>query len=201
MNLEVAIQGFIEQYGVLSIFIIVLLEYSNMPIPSEVVLPVVGVFVSTGTIDMVEATTVSLVAGVLGSLLNYYLGYYLGNPLIKKIVSVAPKLQKSVDASMWWIDKYGTLSVMISRVIPLVRTFISIPAGVVKMNLVKFMGYSSLGILIWNTSLIYLGYMCSSNMELIASVLMKYSVGIVLTTIIMVSIYCLLLKVCKIKKK
>ena len=172
-----------------------------MPIPSEVVLPVVGVFVSTGTIDMVEATTVSLVAGVLGSLLNYYLGYYLGNPLIKKIVSVAPKLQKSVDASMWWIDKYGTLSVMISRVIPLVRTFISIPAGVVKMNLVKFMGYSSLGILIWNTSLIYLGYMCSSNMELIASVLMKYSVGIVLTTIVMVSIYCLLLKARKIKKK
>lgn len=184
MNLGIIIQNFIEQYGIISIFVIILLEYSNMPIPSEVVLPVVGIIASGGSISMSEAIFISLVAGLVGSLLNYYLGYYLGNPLLKKIVKINPKLQRSVNSSMWWINKYGELSVMISRVIPLARTFISIPAGVLKMKLSKFLIYSSLGIVLWNTSLIYLGYVCGNNIELIANILNKYSIVTIFILII-----------------
>lgn len=195
MDIGVLIQNFVEQYGLLSVFMIVFLEYCNMPIPSEVVLPMVGIMVSQGSIGVGESIVVSLIAGIIGSLLNYCLGYYLGSPLIKKIVSVSPKLQKSVDSSMWWISRYGEVSVMISRVIPLVRTFISIPAGVIKMRLSKFMIYSSIGIAIWNTGLIYMGYVCGNNIVLIAELLRRYSIGMIgILGLIMVILYALVKK-------
>lgn len=189
MDLNTWIQNFIEQYGLISIFIIVMLEYANLPLPSEIVLPFVGFVVLKGNIGFLSAIMVSIVGGILGSITNYYIGYYFGTPLIKLIVKKYPKTEKSAKKSSEWLREYGKISVMITRVVPLARTFISIPAGISKMNLCIFIMYSAIGIGIWNFILISLGYFVGDNLSLIAKILKQYSVFVAITGIILVGFY------------
>ncbi|MGL4911241.1 MAG: DedA family protein [Romboutsia sp.] len=118
--------------------------------------------------------------GVIGSIINYYLGYKLGDPLLSFIKSKFPKAKKSIKSSYKWLIRYDKMSVMLSRLVPLARTFISIVAGVTRMNIVVFTLYSTIGISIWNTILIGMGYVVGNNMELITKALKNYSFILVL---------------------
>lgn len=193
------IQTYMQEYSYIGIFLIIFLEYSNFPIPSEIVLPMVGVLVISGYVGFFEALIVSVIAGLTGSLLNYFLGKYIGDPLIRKIIKNNAKLKKSLTESIKWIDKYGKISVLISRVIPLIRTMISIPAGVVKMPLLSFIIYSGVGILIWNTILISSGAFFAENIDKFIVLLERYSLaaGVVVGIGI---IYIIILKQIKSKK-
>lgn len=169
------IQTYMQEYSYIGVFLIIFLEYANFPLPSEVILPMVGVLVVNGYIGFFEALIVSVVAGVIGSLINYFLGKYLGDPLVRKLVGNNVKLKKSLNESVKWIDRYGKLSVMISRVIPLVRTIISVPAGIVKMPLLSFVTYSSIGIAAWNTLLIGVGVFFTENLDKVIILIERYS--------------------------
>lgn len=185
MDINNFIQNFIEHYGIISIFLIVMLEYANFPLPSEVVLPFVGIMVAKGNIDFTLSIVVSILAGVLGSITNYFIGFYFGKPIIKYLLDKYPRTKNSVKSSMWWLNKYGKLSVMFARIIPLARTFISIPAGITKMNMFIFILYSSIGIGIWNFVLIYLGYILGGNLQKISYIMKNYAIiiGLILLTI------------------
>lgn len=189
MDLNTCIQNFIEQYGLVSIFIIVMLEYANLPLPSEIVLPFVGYVVLKGNIGFFSAIMASIVGGLLGSITNYYIGYYFGTPLIKYIVKKYPKTEKSAIKSSEWLRKYGKISVMVTRVVPLARTFISIPAGISKMNLPIFILYSAIGIGIWNFFLISLGYLVGDNLSLIIKILNQYSISVAIIGTILIGFY------------
>lgn len=178
MELSTIIEHFIMEYGLISIFIIVTLEYANAPLPSEIVLPFAGVLSLKFGMNLPSVIFISILGGILGSVINYYLGYKLGNPLIDFLKRKYPKTKKSIKSSYKWITKYDKVSVMISRLVPLARTFISIVAGVTKMNIVAFMLYSTIGIGIWNTILISMGYIVGNNMVLIGDILSKYSIFI-----------------------
>lgn len=182
MELNIIIQNFIEQYGLISIFLIVMLEYANIPLPSEVVLPFVGIMVAKGNINFASAVIVSVIAGLVGSIINYYIGYYFGKPIINLLVSKYPKTEKSAKASYVWLQKYDKLSVMLTRVVPLARTFISIPAGITKMNIYIFTIYSGIGILLWNLLLISIGFFVGDNLKTILVILNNYtmSVGVII---------------------
>ena len=99
-----------------------------------------------------------------------------------------PKTRYSIKSSMWWMNKYGKISVMLARVIPVARTIISIPAGINKMNINIFVLYSTIGISLWNTILIFLGYILGDNLSNIAYLIKNYSliVGIVLVSVIVI---------------
>lgn len=178
MELSAIIEHFIMEYGLISIFIIVMLEYANAPLPSEIVLPFAGVLALKFSMNLASVIFVSILGGILGSVINYYLGYKLGNPLIDFLKRKYPKTKKSIKSSYKWITKYDKVSVMISRLVPLARTFISIVAGVTRMNIIAFMLYSTIGIGIWNTILISMGYIVGNNMVLIGDILSKYSIFI-----------------------
>lgn len=178
MELSTIIEHFIMEYGLISIFIIVMLEYANAPLPSEIVLPFAGVLSLKFGMNLASVIFISILGGILGSVINYYLGYKLGNPLIDFLKRKYPKTKKSIKSSYKWITKYDKVSVMISRLVPLARTFISIVAGVTKMNIGTFMLYSTIGIGIWNTILISMGYIVGNNMVLIGDILSKYSIFI-----------------------
>lgn len=178
MELSTIIEHFIMEYGLISIFIIVTLEYANAPLPSEIVLPFAGVLSLKFGMNLASVIFISILGGILGSVINYYLGYKFGNPLIDFLKRKYPKTKKSIKSSYKWITKYDKVSVMISRLVPLARTFISIVAGVTKMNIVAFMLYSTIGIGIWNTILISMGYIVGNNMVLIGDILSKYSIFI-----------------------
>lgn len=180
MNLNVIAANFIEQYGLISIFLIVMLEYANFPLPSEIVLPLVGVMIAKGNVSFIVALVVSIIGGLVGSIINYIIGLYFGKPVLKCIANKYPKMQKSVSSSMWWLDRYGKLSVMLARVVPVARTVISIPAGMGRMKLSVFTFYSCIGIAVWNTVLIYLGYILGDNLAHITYVMKNYSLIVVL---------------------
>lgn len=189
MDINNVLQNFIEQYGLISIFIIVMLEYANFPLPSEVVLTFVGIMVAKGNISFIGAIIVSVVAGVVGSITNYLIGLYFGKGIIKYLLKKYPKTKKTARASMSWLKKYGKLSVMFTRIVPLARTFISIPAGISKMNIYVFILYSSIGISLWNIVLISLGYMLGDNLGSIAYIMKNYSIIVISLTILGLGVY------------
>ena len=188
MDIQVLIKEFILNYGLISIFIIVALEYANFPLPSEIVLPFVGIISHQYDISLALAILVSITGGIFGSLINYFIGYKYGNPLVFKLKEKFPKSKKAIKESYRWMDKYENMSVMYSRLIPLARTVISLVAGVTKMDIRKFIIFSTVGITIWNTVLIMLGYIVGDNMHKIESILGSYSkliiVIILLTTVV-----------------
>lgn len=188
MEFEILAKSLIEQYGLISIFLIVMLEYANFPLPSEVVLPFIGIMVSKGNIDFGLALTISIIGDIVGSTINYLLGLYFGKPILKYMMKKYPKTRYSIKSSMWWMNKYGKISVMLARVIPVARTIISIPAGINKMNINIFVLYSTIGISLWNTILIFLGYILGDNLSNIAYLIKNYSliVGIVLVSVIVI---------------
>lgn len=185
MSMEEIIREFIFNYGLISIFVLVLLEYANFPMPSEVVLPLMGVIGVLNDISFIKILIVSVVAGVLGSTLNYILGLYFGPKAINYIISKFPKFKKSIDITYGWFDKYGTLSVLLSRVIPVARTLISLVAGVVRIKPTIFVIFSALGIAIWNSVLIALGFILGNNSALISLVLKRYSILVAIVIVIL----------------
>ena len=114
------------------------------------------------------------------------IGRYFREWTMKVIISKSEKLETSLRESMKWINKYGNLSVMLGRVIPLIRTIISIPAGLVKMPIGEYILFSSLGIGIWNGILISMGVIFAGNIEKIATLLKNYSVIMLVLIIVLI---------------
>ncbi len=191
MDLKLLIEKFIVNYGLISIFIIVALEYANLPLPSEVVLPLIGIFAFEYDMNFTQVLTVSVLGGLSGSIINYYLGLKLGKPLVDMLETRFPSTKKSIRASYSWIKKYDKSSIMISRLIPVARTFISIIAGVIKMNVIAFIIYSTIGISLWNLILISAGYILGDKLHIIITILKKYSLFVVILIIIILGFYIL----------
>lgn len=200
MNIEEIIREFVFNYGMISVFVLVLLEYANFPLPSELVLPLMGIVGALNNISFLEILIVSVVAGVFGSILNYIIGLYFGPKAIDYITSKFPKTKKSTDAAYDWLNKYNNTAVLLSRLVPIARTFISIVAGVVKMKPIAFIGYSTIGIAIWNAILIALGFIFGNNSELINLILKRYSL-LVGAIVIIITIILIIKNKEKIKEK
>ena len=192
MELGIIIEEFILNYGIISIFIIVALEYANLPLPSEIVLPLAGILASEYNMNIILVILASIIGGIVGSLTNYYLGYCFGNPLIYKLKRKYPKTKRAIKESYRWMEKYEKISVMLSRLVPIARTFISIVAGVTRMGVWEFILYSSVGISLWNTILILIGFVIGDNMNQISYILGTYSKAIAILLVISFIIYLVL---------
>ena len=154
-----SILNYLSQYGLIFIFIIVFLEYLNLPgLPAGVIMPLAGLCISRGEMNFIFALMLSVIAGVIGSWVLYFLGFYAGNFLLDKYIKRFPKQKKYIDEKLEYLRSKGHIGVFISRLIPVARTIIAIPAGVLKMNFLKYTVYSAMGIFIWNTTLISAGY-------------------------------------------
>ena len=161
--------------GYIGVIVIVGLEYSCFPMPSEIVLPFVGFLATTGKMSFIGVLIASTFAGILGSLVCYYIGYFGGKPVLDKIGQKIPSSRKSIFAAKETFERYDKLSVMIARVLPLARTYISIPAGIARMNIFRFILYSFIGIFAWNTVLISLGYYLGTNWTMVERMMEKYT--------------------------
>lgn len=151
---------FIQQYGVIAIFTIVLLEYLNLPgFPAGVILPLAGMWASQGGINFLFTLLVTVFAGLCGSWALYFLGRMGGHMFLEKFIRKFPKQEARINKTLAYIHEKGYWGVFIGKLIPVVRTFISIPAGVLKMNLVGYSLYSTLGITVWNLLFVGAGYM------------------------------------------
>lgn len=158
MSLE-AITSCFTQYGAVAIFVIVLLEYMNLPgFPAGVIMPLSGIWAAKGNINFFWVMVITLAAGVIGSWVLYFLGYTGGSLLLEKYLKKFPKQRPAIEKNFDLIRRKGCIGIFISKLIPMVRTIISIPAGVLKINFVKYSISSALGVFVWNLVFVGAGY-------------------------------------------
>lgn len=153
-----AISVLIHMYGYLAIFILMLLEGSSVPVPSEVVLPLAGLLSQNGTLNFYIAFIAAMAGSIGGLAIDYYIGYFLGKDVIYKHLEFFHIKKKDLDAFDKWFERNGIAAVFLSRLIPIVRTIMSFPAGIAKMNQRTFFGYSILGTFIWDLVLMLFGF-------------------------------------------
>ncbi|MDE5977562.1 MAG: DedA family protein [Turicibacter sp.] len=153
------ILNYMSEYGLFFLFIIVFLEYMNLPgLPAGIIMPAAGILISRNDIHFVTALIVSVIAGVLGSYVLYFIGYFLGKPVLDKFYQRYEKLRPAIDKAIRYTDRHGNKGVLIARLIPVARTLVSLTVGTIRMDFLVFTLYSALGILIWNFVYIYAGY-------------------------------------------
>ncbi|MBM4401735.1 MAG: DedA family protein [Candidatus Cloacimonetes bacterium] len=151
----------IETIGYPGITLVSLLENVFTPIPSEAVIPFAGVLVMQGKLNLVLVIVSATLGSILGAFFFYYLGFILGSEKIRAWILKWGKYffvtENDLDRAQTWFRKYDSWAVLICRIIPLVRSFISIPAGYVKMPLGQFIVLTAIGTSIWSTFLTSLG--------------------------------------------
>ncbi|MDD2907289.1 MAG: DedA family protein [Candidatus Gracilibacteria bacterium] len=180
--------------GYTGIFLMMVLESSFFPFPSEVAMIPAGYLASTGVMNFYIALLVGTIGALVGATINYILGYYLGDKVIKKLISkygkyLFIKLEHYEKSELFFL-KHGIITTFLARFITVVRQLISLPAGVFKINFLKFILFTGLGAGLWNLMLMIIGYIAGENSELIA----KYSrelllYGILFVIIVSVSYY------------
>ncbi|MCW3983026.1 MAG: DedA family protein [Candidatus Bathyarchaeota archaeon] len=159
----------ISSWGYGGLFGLMVLEASSLPIPSEIILPFAGYLVFRGDFVFWLALAVTTVAAVIGALIEYYIGLKGIQVLTKyRLLGKLMVSESQLRVAAAWFNKYGVAMVFFGRMIPVVRTLISFPAGAVRMPLVKFIVYTGVGSLIWNALLIYGGYYLGTRYSEIA---------------------------------
>ena len=161
----------VSHWGYSGIFGLMVLESSSLPVPSEIVLPFSGYLVSIGQLNFWVTVLVATVAAIVGSLIDYFVGLKGIEALTKH--RILGRVLFSVDQLSFagkWFNKYGSLTIFLSRLIPGIRTLISFPAGAAKMPLAKFLVFTTAGCILWNSILIYVGYYLGINWTEVAGI-------------------------------
>lgn len=167
------IVGAIEKGGSFGVFLLMLAENVFPPIPSELVMPLAGYVASRGDIGVVAV----VIAGTLGSLAGttawYVAGRVLGPVYLRRFAAKHGRwltmTPGDIDRAAAWFDRYGTWAVLVGRLVPGVRTLISLPAGVAGMPIGKFLAYSAAGTALWTAFLAVAGYVLGQNYTRIGS--------------------------------
>jgi len=160
----VAIIGYLGYAGV---FVLMLVESCGIPMPSEVIMPFSGFLVARGELNFWLVVILGAVGNLVGSWLAYFIGYKGGRPLIEKYGKYFLISHHDLDLADRWFAKFGDWMVFIGRLLPVVRTYISFPAGIAKMNFKKFSIYTFAGALPWSLLFAWLGVKMGDNWELI----------------------------------
>ncbi|MEM4051567.1 MAG: DedA family protein [Thermoplasmata archaeon] len=164
---------FLAKYGYTAIFFLMMLESMMLPIPSEVIIPFGGFLAYKGYLNIYGVITAATLGGVVGSYIAFLIGYYGGRPFILKYGKYMLIDKENLNRAEKWFNKYGRISVFTTRLVPVIRTFISLPAGIAKMKTSLFLFYTFLGSLIWSIFLGILGYLLKKRWIIIFSFFSK----------------------------
>lgn len=165
-----------EAIGSPGVGLAVFLENVFPPIPSEVILPLAGFTASQGSMNIFAAFIWATIGSLAGAYFLYYLGAAIGADRLRRIADKMWLVKvEDVNVALAWFDKYGKASILIGRLIPGIRSLISIPAGIDRMNPVTFGLYTLLGSAIWNALLIYCGWILGENWHVVEEFTDRYS--------------------------
>lgn len=196
--------SFIEQTGYWGIFLLMTAESALIPIPSEVTMTFAGYLGSLGKLNFIMISLTGAFANLVGSILAYALGYWGEDHVVRKLIkSYGKYILISVheyERSEKWFRKYGEKIVFFSRILPVIRTFISLPAGIAKMNFWRFCILTFVGSLIWSVFLTYIGFILGKNWQSLEVYYRKFEYVIV-GGLAILAVYYIFHKIKSVKKK
>ncbi len=178
-----------NQVGYLGVLIAMAIESACIPLPSEIVLPMAGYMVANENWDLWLATLAGTFGCTVGSAIAYGVGAWGGRPFLEKYGKYILISSHDLRTADRWFQKYGEAAIFFSRLLPVVRTFISFPAGVARMHFVKFLLYTTLGSFPWSLGLVYAGKVLGNNWARVREVLHNFDYPIIAIILILVGIY------------
>ena len=187
--LSETMEHIITVLGPWGVSLLMAIESCNIPLPSEAVLPFAGILVNKGVMNFHIAAIFGAIGCVLGSIPSYYLGYFGGRPFVEKYGKYFLVSQKDLEDADKWVDKYGDWAFFICRMLPVIRTFISFPAGILRARKRVFFTLTFLGSLLWCYVLVFVGVKMGENMEALKSIWHKFDAVIILACLILGGIY------------
>ena len=177
--------------GYMGIFLLMMIESSFIPFPSEIVLIPAGYLAQQGEMSITLIFSVALLGSMVGAFMNYFLAYFIGRKLLLQYGKYIFISNASMEKMEQFFQKHGPISTFSGRLVPGIRQLISIPAGLSKMSLLPFSLYTALGAGIWSMVLILLGYLLGENEALIHTYLRQITLGtfgLVLVSIVVYTI-------------
>ncbi|WP_088809040.1 MULTISPECIES: DedA family protein [Listeria] len=185
-SLQDFVMYLIDTFGHFGIFLAMLIESVCIPLPSEVVMLFGGFMAEAGKLNFWLVVFAGIAGNLVGSLIAYYIGKAGGRTLVLKYGKYIFLNVKHLDKAEIWFNRYGASAVFFGRILPVIRTFISLPAGIAKMNVSKFILYTILGCIPWNLFLTWLGYTLGANWSIVEKYTRPITYGILALCIIFV---------------
>ncbi len=185
--------SFISSYGYVAIFILMTAESALIPIPSEVTMTFAGFLSGLGLINIWVVVFIGAFGNLVGSLLAFWLGEKMGEEWIRVAIRKWGKWvlihEKDFDTALRWFAKYGQGITFTSRLLPIVRTFISLPAGIAKMDIKKFAVFTFIGSFVWSAILAFVGLKLGQNWTAVEPFFRKFQYVIIGLVIAAVFVY------------
>lgn len=187
------LRNLMETVGWAGVVFAMAVESANVPLPSEVTMPLAGWMLvrdrGLGMGGLLLAGFYGALGNTIGSLVNYYLGRWGGRPFLRRYGKWVLISEEDLERADRWFARWGDAIAFFSRLLPVVRTFISFPAGMARMNVLKFTIYTFLGSFLWSWLLAYLGYVAGANWESIRAAMRPFDYPIIVVILLLVAWY------------
>ena len=184
-----AVSNFIGAYGLVAVFVLMVAESCGLPFPSEVIMPTSGLLAATGHMNLVAAIVAGAAANLVGSLIAYVLAARFGEPLLLGPGRYVGIRRHHLEIADGWFRRWGLWAVLIGRVLPVIRTYISFPAGLARVDLARFSILTFVGALPWCAALALVGYELGKNYDRISGPVEKAAIVIALLVLLVVIVW------------
>jgi membrane protein DedA with SNARE-associated domain len=173
----------ISNLGYIGVAFLMAIESAAIPLPSEVIMPFAGFLVASGRFSLWGLALAGAIGSTIGSLITYYLGFYGGRPLVAKYGHIVLISQKELDLTERFFNRFKHSATLLGRVLPVIRTFISIPAGIARAPVVTFTINAFIGSFVWSLFLAWLGLQLGENWKHLEVYFRKFDLAILVVSI------------------
>jgi len=187
--LTAAVSNFVASYGLVAVFVLMVAESCGIPFPSEVVMPTAGILAATGHLNLVAAILAGALANLVGSLIAFGLAARFGEPLLLGPGRYAGIRRHHLELADGWFKRWGLFAVFFGRVLPVIRTYISFPAGLARIDVPRFALLTFLGALPWCAALALVGYELGRHYDRISGPVEKIALLIGLLVVVAVVVW------------
>jgi len=176
-------------FGYGGVIFLMAVESAGVPLPSEVILPFAGYLVFKGNLQLWYVAIAGAVGCVIGSVIAYAAGMYGGRPLVEKYGKYILISKHDLDIADRWFHKHGDITVFTGRLLPVIRTFISLPAGIARMNFISFIFYTFTGSFIWSLLLTWIGFKLGQKWDILGPYFHRFDYLILIVGVILFAVY------------
>lgn len=179
----------ISNFGYFGMFLGMVLEAVIIVIPSEIILATGGILASNGTFSFIGASLVGILGSVFCAVIIYSMGYFGGRPFIEKYGKYFFMKKEDIEKSDIWFEKYGLKAALFGRCLPIIRTFISLPIGIARLDIKKFILYTSIGSIPWTLLFVSAGYMLGENWVVLKKYITILKIPIILVILVFIIVF------------